>query len=252
MMTPKELEAYIEQHHITLLSFDIFDTLITRPMKQPTDVFRYMQRISPQVPKDFPQCRVRAELLARARTPSNECNMDEIYQELAKMDGYPPELCRLLCAMEKETELRICEIRPEGAALLKAAEDWDIRVILISDMYLSRKRIGRMLCKCGVKQFNELYVSSEHRHNKANGDLFRYVKKCEELPFSTMLHIGDNPISDVLNPRNLGMHAMYLPLDPDAPEPKEAGILNRLIPHGTLRRKYASALKHVFVPKKLG
>ncbi len=246
MMTPKELEAYIEKHNITLLSFDIFDTLITRPFDKPTDVFRYMQKISPQVPADFPECRVKAELLARRRTPSNECNMDEIYEELGKMNGYTPELCKMLCAMEKETELRVCKVRPEGAALLHAAEEWDIRVILISDMYLSRKRIGRMLCKCGVKHFNELYVSSEHRHNKANGDLFRYMKKREELPFSTMLHIGDNPISDVLNPRNLGMHAVYLPLKEGAPEPKEEGMLDHLIPHGTIRRKLASKVKHLF------
>ncbi len=118
MITPKELEQRIEKEHITLLSFDIFDTLITRPFKKPTDLFVKMQEISPQIPKNFAECRIRAEQLARKKAPGNECNAEEIYAELAAMEGYNPELCRYLCNMEKETELRVCKVRPEGAALL--------------------------------------------------------------------------------------------------------------------------------------
>ncbi len=243
MMNAAQLEQLIETEHISLLSFDVFDTLITRPFGKPADLFCYMRDSSPQVPRNFPECRIHAEQLARQKAPGKECNMDEIYNVLAAVKGYPPELCRLLCSMEKETELRVCKPRPEGAALLRAAEEWEIRVILISDMYLSRRRISRMLCKCGLKNFAELYISSEHRRNKANGDLFRYVRAKEELPFRTMLHIGDNPVSDVLIPRNLGMHAVYLPLRADASEPKEEGILNHLLPHGTRRRKAVSDIK---------
>lgn len=71
--------------------------------------------------------------------------------------------------------------------------------------------------------------------------MFRYVKKQEQMAFSQMLHIGDNPISDVIIPQNLGMHAMFLPLDKDAVLPAQTG-LDRLLPHGTRRRKLASAV----------
>lgn len=241
MITPEQMAALIETEDITLLSFDIFDTLITRPFEKPTQVFSYMTEISPLVPKSFPQSRPRAEQLARRSAAGGEVNMGEIYAVLAEMEGYNPELCKMLCSLEKETELRLCKPRPEGAALFHTAATMDIRVILISDMYLSRERISRMLCKCGLKNFAELYISCEYRKNKANGDLFRYVRQIEELPFSTMLHIGDNPISDVIVPKNLGMHAIYLPLQDAAPLPQPDG-LDRLLPHGTLRRKYASGL----------
>ncbi len=247
-MTVKELESLIQEQHISILSFDIFDTLIKRPFEKPTDVFAYMANSLPLVPKNFPQCRVEAERLARRSAPGGECNMSEIYAELEKMDGYDTSLCKTLCSMEKETELRICEPRPEGAELLLAAKKLDVRVILISDMYLSRLRISRMLCKCGLKNFAELYISSEHRQNKANGDLFRYVRKCEELPFSSFLHIGDNPISDVIIPRNLGMHALYLPKDGASALPAETGI-DRFFPYGTRRRKLAAGVLH-FVKRK--
>lgn len=247
-MTVKELDALIHEKHISVLSFDIFDTLIKRPFEKPTDVFAYMANSLPLVPKDFPQCRVEAERLARRSAPGGECNMNEIYAELAKMEGYDEALCKTLSSMEKETELRICEPRPEGAELLLAAKHLDIRVILISDMYLSRLRISRMLCKCGLKNFAELYVSSEHRQNKANGDLFRYVRKCEELPFSSMLHIGDNPISDVIIPRNLGMHALYLPTKGTKELPVQTGI-DRFLPYGTRRRKLVSGVVN-FVKRK--
>ncbi len=240
-MTPEKLQALIEAEGITLLSFDIFDTLITRPFDKPTQIFSYMTENFPPVPKSFPQSRPRAEYLARAKAPGGEVNMNEIYAKLAQMEGYTPELCKTLCSLEKETELRLCKPRPEGAALFRAAADMDIRVILISDMYLSRERISRMLCKCDLKDFHELYISCEYRMNKANGDLFRYVRKTEELPFSTMMHIGDNPVSDVIVPRNLGMHAVYLPMQENMPLPEQDGV-DRLLPHGTLRRKYVSSM----------
>jgi HAD superfamily hydrolase (TIGR01549 family) len=234
----------LAREQIELLSFDIFDTLITRPVKNPTDIFLLMADNSPFVPKDFPRCRVEAEHRARRIAPGGECNINEIYRALSEMEGYTPALCRTLCAMEKETELRLCEPRREGTDLLNAVHDEGLRVLLISDMYLSRQRISRMLCKCGVKNFSELYISNEVRKNKASGDLFRYVRQKEELPFSSMLHVGDNPVSDVIVPRNIGMHALYLPMQEGAELPEQRGFVNRLLPLGSRRRNAVSRLIH--------
>ncbi|MBQ2265645.1 MAG: hypothetical protein IJ265_11870 [Oscillospiraceae bacterium] len=240
-MDAKTLEQQIMEHGIELLSFDIFDTLLTRPCKKPTDVFVKMAAAFPEIPKSFPQNRIQAEQAARELAEGRECNIDEIYDVLERMEGYSPRLCKRLRLMEQETELRICMPRPEGAELLQAATSLDMRVVLISDMYLPKRHIGRMLCKCSITNFSELYVSCDVRHNKASGDMFRYVKKQEQMAFSQMLHIGDNPISDVIIPQNLGMHAMFLPLDKDAVLPAQTG-LDRLLPHGTRRRKLASAM----------
>lgn len=240
-MNRKAMEDIIREHRISVLSFDIFDTLLTRPCPKPTDVFGMMARAFPEIPENFQQHRIHAERLARRTAEGGECTLEEIYGVLAEMDGYSERLCKRLRYMEGETELRICRPRPEGAALLEAAADLDIRVILISDMYLPKRHIGRMLCKCGLTDFSELYVSCETRRNKANGDMFRYVKKCEEVSFSAMLHIGDNPISDVIIPQNLGMHALFLPLRDDAVLPAQTGM-NRILPHGTRRRKLVSGI----------
>lgn len=244
-MTPDYLQNMIQQNGISLLSFDIFDTLLTRPFEKPTDVFQYMAEHSPAVPDDFPQKRIHAERAARLSAPGRECRLDEIYAVLSKEEGYSDELCRLISSMEKETELRMCKVRPEGAALLDAASSWDIRVILISDMYLSKRRISRMLCKCGLKHFSELYVSCELRMSKATGNLYRYVRRKEELPFRTMLHVGDNPVSDVIIPRNLGMKALYLPMQEGAVLPAQSGVISTLFPHGTRRRNLLRTLKNL-------
>ncbi len=238
-MDAKMLEELIREHQISLLSFDIFDTLLTRPCPKPTDVFSYMATAFPEIPKNFAQQRIQAEAEARRYAPGGECTLEEIYRVLVQKEEYTERLCKRLRYMEGETELRICKPRPEGKALLDAAADLDLRVILISDMYLSKRHIGRMLCKCGLTDFAELYVSCETRMSKANGDMFRYVKQCEEMPFSAMLHIGDNPISDVIIPQNLGMHALFLPLREGSVLPAQTGM-NRILPHGTRRRKYAS------------
>ena len=239
-MDAKTLEQQTIEHGIELLSFDIFDTLLTRPCRKPTDVFIQMAAAFSEIPNTFPQNRIQAEQAARELAEGRECNIDEIYRILEKMEGYTPRLCKRLRLMEQETELRICRARPEGAELLKAAVSLDMRVVLISDMYLPKRHIGRMLCKCGITNFSELYVSCDVRHSKANGDMFRFVKKQEQMAFSQMLHIGDNPISDVIIPQNLGMHAMFLPLDKDAVLPAQTGI-SRILPHGTRRRNLVSA-----------
>lgn len=248
MIAPEQLNALIEDRRIALLSFDVFDTLITRPLPDPVRVFDYMARICPAAPKNFPGMRTLAEREARKHAPCGEATLAEIYAALALMDGYNKELCSTLMVLEKETELRICRPRPEGAALLNAAADWDIRVILISDMYLSKERVSRMLCKCGLGHFSELYISSEYRRSKASGDLYRHVRRLEEMSFSRMLHIGDHPISDVLIPRQLGMHAVYLPLREGTPLPVPNAAA-RIFPYGTRRRKLAVSVAGI-LPKK--
>lgn len=240
-MDAKQLEQIIHTHNISLLSFDIFDTLLTRPCPKPTDVFRHMATAFPEIPRDFAKHRIQAEAEARKSAPGGECTLEEIYKVLAQREEYSERLCKRLRYMEGETELRICRPRPEGLALLEAASALEVRVILISDMYLPQRQIGRMLCKCGLTDFEELYVSCETRKSKSNGDMFRYVKKCEQMPFSSMLHIGDNPISDVIVPQNLGMHAYFLPLREGAVLPAQSN-LDRLLPHGTQRRKLASSV----------
>lgn len=240
-MNAKQIEKLVTDYELSLLSFDIFDTLLTRPCAKPTDVFVQMASAFPEIPKSFPQDRMQAERQARRMVIGGECSLSEIYKLLEMENGYSPRLCKRLRLMEEETELRICHARPKGAELLEAAASLDMRVILISDMYLSKRHIGRMLCKCGITNFSELYVSCETRCSKSNGDMFRYVRKQEQLPFSKMLHIGDNPISDVIVPQNLGMHALFLPLREDAVLPAQTGI-SRILPHGTRRRKLVSEL----------
>lgn len=241
--TPEQLEQMIRKHNISLVSFDIFDTLITRPLKSPKAVFGFMQQHNPRIPKNFQEMRVQAEQIARKTAPGGECTLAEIYEVLGQQEQYTPDICRMLYDMEMETELHLCKPREEGASLLKKASELDVRVILISDMYLSNLRISRILCKCGIKDFEELYVSGEIRKSKATGDLYRYVRQKEELPFSTMLHIGDNPISDVIIPRNLGMRSIFLPLNPSAQLPEQNGLFDRVLPRGSKIRNFFSGIR---------
>jgi hypothetical protein len=68
-------------------------------------------------------------------------------------------------------------------------------VILISDMYLTREVIDKMLNKCGYKKYNQLWLSCELNARKDRGtmwDLFfdKYGKK-------KTIHVGDNEMSDI-------------------------------------------------------
>ena len=78
------LKKLVDEHEI--ISFDIFDTLLLRPFKVPTDLFSYIKKYT-KTPHDFYNDRITAEKAARffnQRTNKNyeDITYDDIYKHL--------------------------------------------------------------------------------------------------------------------------------------------------------------------------
>lgn len=71
-------------------------------------------------------------------------------------------------------------------------------VYIISDMYLPKSVIEKILIKCGITGQKEIYVSCECGMNKISGKLFQYVIYKNKLQPHQMLHIGDSVKADCL------------------------------------------------------
>ncbi|WP_170839170.1 HAD-IA family hydrolase, partial [Escherichia coli] len=71
------------------------------------------------------------------------------------------------------------------------------KIIFISDMYLGKSFLAKILHKNGYEEYDNLYVSSEHRVKKHSGELFDYVINDLGIEPQTILHIGDNVEADV-------------------------------------------------------
>ena len=180
-----------------VFSFDVFDTLITRQVATPTDVFDLMADHAAalcDIPAEhFRDRRMMAERKARKKAATSnvqEPTLRAIYSELTGIDHTDKQLDALV-ELEVLTEIGVSVPKANGRALFEAATRAGKRVILISDMYLSSADIDRILQSCGYAGWNALYVSSEVGKTKRSGDLYQHVVQAEEIAPSELRHHGD-------------------------------------------------------------
>lgn len=215
--TMESIKTKIMDSQIEVVSFDVFDTLLLRPFTDPTDLFELMQpemtRRTGVMQIPFPEIRRNSEIEARRRNAniSEDITLDAIYETMAEFYPIPVEICQEMKAVERAYEIRFAQPRVSGVQLLMLAKSVGKRVVLISDMYLDADTITGMLRKCGITQWEKLYLSSECGMLKYSGNLYRYA--LEELGVSpeAVLHIGDNFDVDGVAAQRVGLKTAIQP-----------------------------------------
>lgn len=193
-----------------IVSFDVFDTLIEREVKKPTEVFYWvgMACFSEHGKAvDFQQHRILAEHVARNVSYTEEVNLDDIYNAL---EGYDIEIVEKLKKLEIETEINLCHPRRQIVDLFNRMKHIGIPVVLISDMYLPKNCLVNMLSKCGVDGYRALFVSNEYGCNKISGSLFQVVHRKFDIKNAMHLHYGDSIKADVLGARKAKVKPRFI------------------------------------------
>jgi predicted HAD superfamily hydrolase len=176
-------------------SFDLYDTLITRLVATPADIFRLVEHQTGLI--GFAQMRVEAELKARRKAGRREITLAEIYAEL-DIDRERGERARA-AELHLETVL-VTEIVQNLEGL--TAED-----VVVSDMYHSADTLRKVLSSFLTDdRMPTVLVSAELGKRKADGGLWDHLRT--ELPHLSE-HVGDNYISDVRHPRRRGIKAVH-------------------------------------------
>ncbi|MFI3036626.1 capsule biosynthesis protein CapA [Atlantibacter hermannii] len=208
------LMGFLVNDKIKNIGFDIFDTLLYRPLLKPTDLFDLMEKDVFEVTKlrsfNFSKTRVAAEGLARYGKV--ETTLDEIYIELQNSTGFSDEIISKIKQIEISMESRFLYPRESLLEYFTLAKKFGKTVFVASDMYLSRNFLEQVLVEKGYDLSNvNVYVSAEERKVKHNGSLFSYILECDKLNPSQTLFVGDNYISDVQRPTDLGMIGFHYP-----------------------------------------
>lgn len=202
----------LKRHKV--ISFDIFDTLLSRNYINPKDVFEEMQNQVKEKFSDFAAQRVKAELECRRQYNfGKEVTLKEIYGFLLDqkyIDGLGKNDIDELIKLELQIEKNNLFANHEIKSLIDTLKQLNKQVILVSDIYLSKQFLQEVLANLGI-QFDDkdLYVSSELGVMKSNKKLFEYVLKDLSLKPNDLYHIGDNKTSDYDNPKSLGIHAFH-------------------------------------------
>lgn len=188
------------------ISFDIFDTLISRVTSKPEEVFDVLESkliCENEVFKGFSKKRQEAARTA-FRSSKKESTLDDIYEIL----DYKKEEKALAYNLEIDTEIEISRINGLLKRIIQELKSQGKKIVIISDMYLPAASLSKMLHKNEV-DYDFLFVSSETQMRKSTGEMFDYVVKSLEIKKKDIIHIGDNLRSDYVMPLLKGIKAIH-------------------------------------------
>ena len=237
---------------IQMLSLDVFDTLLLRTCDRPEDVFAEVGRraaarewlASGIGPHEFATLREASQHHCYA-TLGREPRLEDIYAQLPEWIGARASLQRL----EEEVETEFCVLNPSMASLVAYCRDRDIRVVLLSDMYLGERRVRALLAQAGFDTqvwTDRVIVSVDAGGYKMNGVLYEQLAACyPDVPRGAILHIGDNVQSDVRCARAAGLHAVHYDMvrhDPDGTLALEQLVCGTPLPELTSLRRLSGSL----------
>ena len=202
-----------------MYSFDVFDTLISRTTATPQGIFALMKDrlqnekrvngLHDYVIANFVELRIHSEeLIRKAGSFQNieEVTLRDIYDAMSVCGCVDEKQIEYLCQLEETVELANVTEIPKNVRRLKALLEQGEKVVLISDMYLSREIIQKMLLQVDdVLGKLPLYVSSEYGKRKTTGNLYRLVQEKEQVNYDGWIHIGDNMYQDIEVPYSMGI-----------------------------------------------
>ena len=129
------------------VSFDIFGTLIKRMVSTPDDIFRLVENkldIMVKKPTNFCQKRLVAKNISRSN--NRYYSINDIYEVI----DLPQQIKNLAKTLETETEVDLCYPNFPIINIYNQCIEAGIKTYIITDMYLDRNTIMRMLSKCGI------------------------------------------------------------------------------------------------------
>lgn len=197
-----------------VVSFDVFDTAVTRLVDSPADAFaeverRLMERFGRSA-TGFAAAREMAERSARDTQRklrgAEEITFAEIYAELPmRLPNFAASMADVAdveLAVERDLIVGVPDIREAVAALQRRG----VSVLFISDMYLPASFLAEILNHAGYQNWDKLYVSCETGLTKASGQQWTIVGG--DYALDRLLHVGDDDWSDVEGPRRFGVRTL--------------------------------------------
>ena len=203
-------ETFLAAPDVGLIVFDIFDTLLTRPLIDPEQIKAVVARnAGAELGAAYLRFRREAEQLARERA-GRDVGLSDIMPELARLAGLDDASVARLQDLEIDAEIASVKARPDAQALFDHALAYGKRVLLASDMFLPVASIETMLRRNGFDGWHGLYVSSDIGVRKDSGKLYEVILRDESLKPQQAIMVGDNEHSDLQVPGDQGWRFMHV------------------------------------------
>ena len=207
---PHELPHALERagEGVKVLSLDCFDTLLWRDCYEPRDVFATLPDVSVAQRMVAEKHARKAEFALRGR---NEVSLEAIYAQGLPNAGRVTREDAI--AAELQAEAQACFAFAPTVELMRAAKARGLKVIIVSDTYLSARQLRALIEQAAGEAvaglIDKVFVSSEAGLSKSEGLLAKAITAMKAKA-QEVLHIGDNPKADYEASRALGVPALHL------------------------------------------
>ena len=186
-----------------VVSFDLFDTLITRRVFSYTDIFNLMDfklREEGIIIPDFSRLRLYAE---KELSKQNAPKLTDIYEFVVKKSGGNFISSDELTTMEFELDLSTIIARADVCEVFKKANASGKEVVITTDSYYTLPQIRKILDKTGIEEPDRILVSCEYGTSKTL-ELFGKLRK--EYEGKSIIHIGDDEVADITKAAEYGIN----------------------------------------------
>lgn len=210
------LKSKIKDKDTEIVSFDFFDTLMSRRVPYPKDIFWFLGKELSKLnilkfdvsPERFQALRIRAEQKARDASSAKEIDIAAIYNQFPPnfFDATIDQLIRL----EVETEKRFLFPSADMIDAINLAHKRGKRVIVVSDIYLYAEHLKYFWGNSTPGVDITFFASSEFKVGKYDKLFDVVLKKLKCKPLA-VVHTGDNYISDVEVPSRKGIRTCFVP-----------------------------------------
>ncbi|GMB01258.1 HAD family hydrolase [Pelosinus sp. IPA-1] len=231
----KQAIEFFEQNksNIKIVFFDIFDTIFLRDVHPEYVKKLWAKKIHMALgikasPEQLYAIRNRVEVEIceenRKRGLDLEFNFEDFckqfFTEITRdekygMKGTPYELFMQICE-EAELDVEKCVQKIDEDFLVFASflKERKIPIYCLSDFYLPRRMLMELFQRHGIAHFfTDIFVSSEYLLTKRTGRLYDKVISEMNVPFESVLMVGDNEHSDYKIPRSKKGHAYLIERD---------------------------------------
>lgn len=185
-----------------IVSFDIFDTLVSRKISEPRDILKLLEMKIDYVFKvksNFYEIRLQAESNFRNRNIDLDCDLRQIYNLIKPSNILKKEMIEMAYNTEIEMEKQLLEPKTKVIEVLKnTIHKYGKEVCLISDMQLDLEQIKQILKNNHINEDIKIYLSSDVNMRKDNGTMWKHYS--EIMKDKKCIHIGDDEVSDMQIP----------------------------------------------------
>ncbi|EPS1771904.1 rhamnan synthesis F family protein [Klebsiella aerogenes] len=211
---PRTLESIyqvISDPSKKIIAFDIFDTLLIRPLLHPDHTKQIIARqLSTEEASEYLSKRPAAEQSARHRA-GRDISIDDIYNELQQHYQIEHSVAKKLRELEERVELASVSARPDMLELFEFAKKTGKKIAIVSDMFLSLDTITHMLESNGYSGWDKIYLSSHEGKRKDTGELYELLLAEYGVSGNEVVMIGDNERSDIQLPNDrFNIHTIHL------------------------------------------